>query len=52
MARPKARPSAPLPILFFASAAHGMNHVLLTLYLTLVLVMGPTWRSASPVLQT
>jgi MFS family permease len=44
MARPKARPSAPLPILFFASAAHGMNHVLLTLYLTLVLVMGPTWH--------
>lgn len=44
MARAKAQPSAPLTVLFFASAAHGMNHVLLTLYLTLVLVMGPTWH--------
>ena len=38
------RLSAPLPVLFFASAAHGMNHVLLTLYLTLVLVIAPLWR--------
>ena len=38
------RLSAPFPVLFFASAAHGMNHVLLTLYLTLVLVMGPQWH--------
>ena len=38
------RRSAPFPVLFFASAAHGMNHVLLTLYLTLVLVMGPSWH--------
>ena len=30
------RRSAPFPVLFFASAAHGMHHVLLTLYLTLV----------------
>ena len=44
MARPKAQPSAPRSVLFFASAAHGMDHVLLTLYLTLVLVMGPTWH--------
>ena len=36
--------SAPFPVLFFASAAHAMNHVLLALYLTLVLVMGPTWH--------
>lgn len=38
------RLSAPFPVLFFASAAHSMNHVLLTLYLTLVLVMGPAWH--------
>ncbi len=38
------RLSAPFPVLFFASAAHGMNHVLLTLFLTLVLVMGPEWH--------
>jgi MFS family permease len=38
------RLSAPFPVLFFASAAHAMNHVLLALYLTLVLVMGPTWH--------
>lgn len=38
------RLSAPFPVLFFASAAHAMNHVLLTLYLTLVLVMGPQWH--------
>lgn len=38
------RRSAPMPILFFASAAHGMHHVLLALYLTLVLVIGPTWH--------
>lgn len=38
------RLSAPLPVLFFASAAHGMNHVLLTLYLTLVLVIAPVWH--------
>lgn len=38
------RLSAPFPVLFFASAAHGMNHVLLALYLTLVLVIGPTWH--------
>src|ERR1051326_6252277 len=38
------RPSAPLPVLFFASAAHGMNHVLLTLYLTLVLVLTQVWH--------
>lgn len=38
------RLSAPFPVLFFASAAHGLNHVLLTLYLTLVLVIAPVWR--------
>jgi MFS family permease len=38
------RLSAPFPVLFFASAAHGMHHVLLTLYLTLVLVIAPQWR--------
>jgi FSR family fosmidomycin resistance protein-like MFS transporter len=38
------RRSAPLPVLFFASAAHGMHHVLLTLYLTLVLVLSPAWH--------
>ena len=38
------RHSAPWPVLFFASAAHGMHHVLLALYLTLVLVMGPAWH--------
>ncbi|HTQ12777.1 MAG TPA: MFS transporter [Rhizomicrobium sp.] len=39
-----ARLSAPFPILFFASAAHAMNHVLLTLYLTLVLVVAKDWH--------
>ncbi|HEY2069208.1 MAG TPA: MFS transporter [Rhizomicrobium sp.] len=38
------RRSAPFPVLFFASAAHGMNHVLLTLYATLVLVVGQEWH--------
>ena len=38
------RLSAPFPVLFFASAAHAMNHVLLALYLTLVLVIGPSWH--------
>jgi MFS family permease len=38
------RRSAPTPVLFFASAAHGMNHVLLTLYLTLVLVVAKDWH--------
>jgi len=38
------RLSAPFPVLFFASAAHGLNHVLLTLYLTLVLVIGQAWH--------
>ena len=36
--------SAPFPVLFFASAAHGMHHVLLTLFLTLVLVIAPQWH--------
>ncbi|HEY1631605.1 MAG TPA: MFS transporter [Rhizomicrobium sp.] len=40
------RRSAPLPVLFFASAAHGMNHVLLTLYATLVLVIGREWHQS------
>lgn len=35
--------SAPLPILFFASAAHAMNHILLALYFTLVLVVSHEW---------
>src|ERR1051325_6923811 len=38
------RLSAPFPVLFFASAAHGLNHVLLTLYLTLVLVITQAWH--------
>src|SRR5437763_3806443 len=38
------RLSAPFPVLFFASAAHGLHHVLLTLYLTLVLVIAPQWH--------
>jgi len=38
------RRSAPLPILIFAGAAHGMNHVLLTLFYTLVLVIGHEWK--------
>ncbi|MGH6873294.1 MAG: MFS transporter [Rhizomicrobium sp.] len=38
------RRSAPFPVLFFASAAHAMNHVLLTLYLTLVLIVGKDWH--------
>ncbi|MDE2352945.1 MAG: MFS transporter [Alphaproteobacteria bacterium] len=38
------RLSAPFSVLFFASAAHSMNHILLTLFLTLVLVMGPEWH--------
>jgi MFS transporter, FSR family, fosmidomycin resistance protein len=38
------RLSAPFPVLFFASAAHGMNHVLLTLYLILVLVLTQVWH--------
>lgn len=38
------RGGAPFPVLFFASAAHGMNHVLLTLYYTLVLVIGQEWH--------
>ncbi|MGQ0741704.1 MAG: MFS transporter [Alphaproteobacteria bacterium] len=38
------RRSAPFPVLFFASAAHGMNHVLIALYLTLVLVVAQEWK--------
>jgi len=38
------RLSAPLPVLFFASAAHGLHHVLLALYLTLVLAIAPAWH--------
>ena len=38
------RLSAPFPVLFFASAAHGLHHVLLALYLTLVLVIGQAWH--------
>lgn len=38
------RLSAPFPVLFFASAAHGMHHVLLTLYFTLVLILARVWR--------
>jgi hypothetical protein len=38
------RQSAPFPVLFFASAAHGMNHVLIALYLTLVLVIAQDWH--------
>ncbi len=38
------RLSAPFPVLFFASAAHGLNHVLLALYVTLVLVMTQAWH--------
>jgi MFS family permease len=38
------RGGAPFPVLFFASAAHGMNHVLLTLYATLVLLLGQEWH--------
>ena len=38
------RRSAPFPVLFFASAAHGMNHVLIALYLTLVLVVAQDWH--------
>lgn len=38
------RLSAPFSVLFFASAAHGLNHILLTLYLTLVLVIAPVWH--------
>jgi FSR family fosmidomycin resistance protein-like MFS transporter len=38
------RGGAPFPVLFVASAAHGMNHVLLTLYATLVLVLGQEWH--------
>ncbi|HEY2418357.1 MAG TPA: MFS transporter [Steroidobacteraceae bacterium] len=38
------RLSAPFPVLFFASAAHGFNHVLLALYVTLVLVMTQAWH--------
>ena len=38
------RLSAPFPVLFFASAAHALNHILLTLYLTLVLVIAPLWH--------
>src|SRR5690348_8325105 len=44
MEKPAMGLSAPLPVLFFASAAHGMNHVLLTLYLTLVLVLTQVWH--------
>ena len=36
--------SAPFPVLFFASAAHGLNHVLLALYVTLVLVITQVWH--------
>jgi FSR family fosmidomycin resistance protein-like MFS transporter len=35
---------APRAILFFASAAHFLHHVLLTLYLTLVLTLTTEWR--------
>ena len=38
------RSSAPFPVLFFASAAHGLHHVLLALYLTLVLVITGAWH--------
>jgi len=38
------RLSAPFPVLFFASAAHGLHHVLIALYLTLVLVITVTWH--------
>lgn len=38
------RLSAPFPVLFFASAAHGMHHILLTLYLTLVLIITGEWH--------
>jgi MFS family permease len=38
------RRSAPFPVLFFASAAHGMHHVLIALYLTLVLVVAQEWK--------
>ena len=38
------RRSAPFHVLFFASAAHGMNHVLIALYLTLVLVVAQDWH--------
>jgi len=38
------RLSAPPSVLFFASAAHGLHHVLLTLYLTLVLVITQAWH--------
>jgi MFS family permease len=38
------RLSAPLPVLVFASAAHGLHHVLLALYLTLVLVITQVWH--------
>src|SRR5256885_3698525 len=38
------RLSAPFPVLFFASAAHCLHHVLLALYLTLVLVIGQAWH--------
>jgi len=38
------RLSAPPSVLFFASAAHGLHHVLLTLYLTLVLVITQVWH--------
>jgi MFS transporter, FSR family, fosmidomycin resistance protein len=38
------RRSAPFHVLFFASTAHGMNHVLIALYLTLVLVVAQDWH--------
>lgn len=38
------RLSAPFPVLFFASAAHGMHHILIALYATLVLVITPIWH--------
>ncbi|MBV9571875.1 MAG: MFS transporter [Alphaproteobacteria bacterium] len=38
------RLSAPPSVLFFASAAHGLHHVLLALYLTLVLIIGQEWH--------
>ncbi len=38
------RLSAPFPILFFACAAHGMHHILLSLYFTLVLILAAVWR--------
>jgi len=38
------RLSAPFPVLFFASAAHGMHHILIALYATLVLVISPVWH--------